>query len=49
MQKKIFWLSFMVVGTLADIVLPFLWGMIATIPILMFCWWLAYRSGWFIE
>jgi hypothetical protein len=26
---------------------PFMWSIIATIPILVFSWWVAYRSEWF--
>lgn len=47
MQRKIFWLSFLIVGTIAEVVLPFGWGLLATIPIVFACWWFAYRSGWF--
>jgi len=46
-QKKIFWASFTILGLVADMVLPFWWGMAATIPIGLFSWWIAYRSGWF--
>jgi hypothetical protein len=34
-------------GLLADFMLPLVWGIIATLPIFLFSWWLAYRSGWF--
>ncbi|HXA56321.1 MAG TPA: hypothetical protein VNU84_02715 [Candidatus Acidoferrum sp.] len=47
MQNKIFWASFTILGLLADVVLPFWWGMIATIPLGILSWWIAYRSGWF--
>ncbi len=47
MQRKIFWLSFLLFGTIADFTLPLVWGLILTFPIMIFCWWLAYRSGWF--
>jgi len=47
LQKKIFWLSFIVLGTIADIELPLLWAVILTLPILVFCWWIAYRTDWF--
>ncbi len=46
MQKKWFWLIFMVLSTIADFSLPLLWGIIATIPIFALSWWIAYRSGW---
>lgn len=47
MQSKVFWLTFTVFGTIAQIVLPLAWGLAVTLPIGVFCWWLAYRSGWF--
>jgi hypothetical protein len=40
------WVIFFVLSTLADIVLPLLWGVVATIPIFILSWWIAYRSGW---
>lgn len=47
MEKKIFWMIFTVLGITADIVLPIWWGLLATIPICYFAWWVAYRSDWF--
>jgi hypothetical protein len=47
MQRKIFWMTFAVLGLVADLFLPFWWAIIATFPILGFSWWLAYRSDWF--
>jgi hypothetical protein len=47
MERKIFWLVFIVLGLIADIYLPLLWGLLATIPIVLVSWWVAYRSGWF--
>jgi len=47
MEKKIFWASFIVLGLVCDLVLPLMWALAATIPIGIFSWWLAYRSGWF--
>lgn len=47
MQRKVFWLTFAVLGTIADIALPLWWALGVTLPIGVFCWWLAYRSGWF--
>ena len=47
MQRKIFWISFMMSGLIADLILPLMWGIAATIPIGVLCWWLAYRSDWF--
>jgi hypothetical protein len=47
MERKIFWTVFTVLGIAADIVLPIWWGLLATIPICYFAWWVAYRSDWF--
>jgi len=47
MEKKIFWGTFLLLGLIADLFLPFWWGVIATVPIGMFSWWLAFRSDWF--
>jgi hypothetical protein len=47
MEKKIFWAVFMILGLLADFLLPFWWAFFATIPILFIAWWVAYRSDWF--
>ncbi len=47
MQRKVFWISFMMIGLLADIILPLMWGFIATVPILFLSWWIAYKSEWF--
>lgn len=47
MQRKIFWMSFLLLGFVADLVLPFVWSIVATIPIMFLCWWIAYRSDWF--
>lgn len=47
MEKKIFWILFVVLGLVADFVLPFWWGVVATIPIAVVSWWVAYRSEWF--
>jgi hypothetical protein len=46
-QNKIFWAAFTLLGVFADMFLPLWWGLAATIPILAFSWWLAYRSDWF--
>lgn len=45
MQKKIFWASFMALGLIADLFLPFVWALAATLPIGIFSWWLAYKSN----
>ncbi|HWC18258.1 MAG TPA: hypothetical protein VG498_14650 [Terriglobales bacterium] len=47
MQRKIFWMIFIILGLIADFTLPLLWGIVATIPILFVSWWIAYRSEWF--
>jgi hypothetical protein len=47
MQRKIFWATFTVLGLAADLLVPFWWAVGATIPLLAFSWWLAYRSEWF--
>jgi hypothetical protein len=46
-QKKIFWALFTVLSLIADFELSFLWGLALTIPLLILCWWIAFRSGWF--
>jgi uncharacterized membrane protein len=45
-EKKLFWLIFIILSLIADFALPLVWGVIATIPILLFSWWVVYRSGW---
>ncbi|HMD97050.1 MAG TPA: hypothetical protein VKM93_06930 [Terriglobia bacterium] len=47
MQKKIFWLSFATLSIIADLALPLLWAILATLPIVVLSWWIAYRSDWF--
>jgi uncharacterized membrane protein len=47
MQRKMFWLIFLVLGLIADFSLPLVWGLVATLPLLVLSWWIAYRSGWF--
>jgi hypothetical protein len=47
MERKIMWLTFMILCLIADFVLPFWWGLLASIPILVVSWWVAYRSDWF--
>lgn len=47
MQRRMFWIIFMLLGLVADVALPLIWGLLATIPIAMISWWIAYRSGWF--
>ncbi len=47
MQNKIFWLLVIVLGLIADVILPLIWGFVATIPIIFVSWWIVYRSNWF--
>jgi hypothetical protein len=47
MEKKIFWGCFTVLGVAADLFLPLWWAIGATVPIVIFSWWVAYRSNWF--
>ena len=47
MQRKIFWILLLLLSAIADLALPLLWGILATIPIAALSWWVAYRSGWF--
>lgn len=46
LEKKLFWIIFLGLSLLADVLLPFFWGMVATLPIVVLSWWLVYRSGW---
>ena len=46
-QKKIFWVLVLVLGLIADVTLPLIWGFVATIPIIFVSWWIVYRSNWF--
>ena len=39
MERKVFWILFVVLGTVADIVLPLWWALAATIPIVYVSWW----------
>jgi hypothetical protein len=47
MERKVFWMLFIMLGLVADFIMPLMWGIIATIPILILSWWVAYRSEWF--
>jgi hypothetical protein len=47
MERKIFWTVFILLGLVADFVLPLWWGIAATVPIVFIAWWVAYRSEWF--
>jgi hypothetical protein len=46
-ERRIFWMVFIVLGLIADIALPLWWALLATIPIVLIAWWVAYRSDWF--
>ena len=46
-ERKIFWLTFALLGLLVDFLLPPWWALGATIPIGFASWWVAYRSDWF--
>ena len=46
-KAKIFWIVFTIVSLVAGFALPVMWSLFATIPILWFSWWVAYRSNWF--
>jgi hypothetical protein len=46
LQKKMMWIIFTVLSLLADFCLPLMWGIIATFPLFLLSWWIAYRSGW---
>lgn len=47
MQRKMFWMIFLVLSTVASIMLPLVWGLLATLPLALLSWWIAYRSDWF--
>jgi hypothetical protein len=46
-KRKVFWTIFMALGAVADLGLPLSWALVATVPIGLASWWLAYRSDWF--
>ena len=45
MQKRIFWLLFIILCLVLDVTLPLIWGLVLTVPLLVACWWPGYRSG----
>jgi hypothetical protein len=47
MERKIFWLLFLLLSAVADLTMPLWWALAATVPILFVSWWVAYRSDWF--
>ena len=46
MQKQVFWGLFIVLGLVLDVAVPIVWSVILTLPLLVLCWWIAYKSGW---
>lgn len=46
-ERKVFWTVFAILGLIADVTLPLWLGLVATIPIGVVSWWVAYRSDWF--
>jgi len=46
-QKKVFWITFTVLGIVADLALPLWWALAATVPAGYLSWWFAYRSDLF--
>jgi hypothetical protein len=46
MQKKLFWVIYIVLSLIADFTLPLMWSLILTVPLLILSWWVAFRSGW---
>jgi hypothetical protein len=47
MQRKMFWLIFIVLNLVTEFFLPIWWSLLATVPIAYLSWWVAYRSNWF--
>jgi hypothetical protein len=47
MRRKVFWITFSVLGLIASFSLPLMWSIIATVPILIFACWFAYRNHLF--
>jgi len=46
MQKKLFWVIYIVLSLIADFTLPLMWSLIMSVPLLILSWWVAFRSGW---
>jgi hypothetical protein len=46
MQRKMFWLLFLTLDAGAGFMLPLLWSVLLTLPLVFLCWWIVYRSGW---
>jgi hypothetical protein len=47
MQRKIFWIIFLLLDTIAGFELSIWWALFSTIPIVFISWWIAYKSDWF--
>ena len=47
MQRKVFWITFLLLSVGVDFIFPLIWGLVLTIPVVILSWWVAYRSGWF--
>jgi hypothetical protein len=47
MQRRIFWLLLITLGIALDVALPWTWSLALSLPLVILCWWIAYRSGWF--
>ena len=47
LERRIFFLTLIVLCLGADLVLPMWWALGAIIPIFALNWWVAYRSYWF--
>jgi hypothetical protein len=45
-QRKVFWIAVAVLGLLANVLLSLGWVLVATIPIVLVAWWVAYQSEW---
>jgi Flp pilus assembly protein TadB len=46
-KRAAFWIAVSGMGLLAVFLLPLLWALAATIPIVVAAWWIAYQSDWF--
>ena len=44
MQRKAFWMIFISLSLIADFTLPLLWGLLATLPLALLSWWIAYSQ-----
>jgi hypothetical protein len=47
MQKKVFWLLFTVISSITGLTLSIYWNLALALPLVIVCWWVVYRSGWF--